>query len=613
MGRPSLATVHAFALAALVVIAPACRRHRAVSLVHDDVYGTLGGKEPTLPELGDDVRFVRARLADGLASPPARATASPGRRVFVGFYVGARRAFATGLGPTLGASLAAAADDARPRLAGWDLRDVRVTLEIAIGRTADAGSPVPPEELGAEGFLVARDPQHVGWVTPTELLSLGLLVGDEKPILDDKRIQKELALRLGAPCPTVDAGTACKRTRFRTLSVVEASPLGPLRKLARGRFARPAELSSEELRRRIGLAADHLAGLVDEHGRYAYLYDPVHDREVDDDYSVIRHAGATHSLFEGYEELKNPAVLAAGLRALDWLDRHLTADQDRLLLADEDNAYGAIGGTGLALVAFAKHAAVTRDSKYLPRLQAMGRFLVKQLGPDGHFLPYQAPTGPKLELHEVLYYPGEAMLGLMRLYALDPRKEWLEAVERAAAYRLATPYTPKSDAWRDYWYALTLAELHRTTKDARWSSRAAFIATGIMGDQDDDEEDLAGSASFTMMPGASGLSTALEALTTEIALARFAGVDDAVMMVHARRAATLIAAEQHDAEGSFSFPNPKKALGGIRGDPWSHVVRIDLAQHAMMAFLCLLRVQRDPAFGKVGAPSPLLVTPLPAP
>lgn len=605
--------VRAFALTTLVVLAPACRRHRAPSLVHDEIYGTLGGKEPTLVELDEDVRFVRARLQDGLASPPAQATARAGRRVFVGIYAGARRAFATGLGPTLGASLAAAADEVRPRLTGFDLREARVTLDVALARVRDSGGPVPPEQLGAEGFLVARDPQHVGWVTSTELLSLGLLVGDDKPDLDAKALARELDQRLGVPCPVGDAGSGCQRTRFRALSVVETRPLGPVRPLSRGRFARPATLSNDELRRRIGLAADHLAGLVDDKGRYAYLYDPVHDREVADDYSVIRHAGATHSLFEGYEELRNPEVLAAGLRALGWLDRHLTADQDRLLLADEDNAYGAIGGTGLALVAFAKHAAVTRDPRYLPRLQAMGRFLVHQLGPDGHFLPYQAPSGPKLDEHEVLYYPGEAMLGLMRLYALDPRKEWLEAVERAAAYRLATPYVPKSDAWRDYWYALTLAELHRVTRDPRWSSRAAFIATGIMGDQDDDEDDVAGSASFTMMPGASGLSTALEALATEIALARFAGGDEVAMLAHARRAATLIAAEQHDDEGSFSFPDPKKARGGIRGDPWSHVVRIDLAQHAMMAFLCLLRVQRDPVFGKVGSPSPLPVAPLAAP
>ncbi len=116
MGRPSLATVHAFALAALVVIAPACRRHRAVSLVHDDVYGTLGGKEPTLPELGDDVRFVRARLADGLASLTGEGHGEPRTPGVRGVLTSVRAARSPlGSGPTLGASLAAAADDARPR------------------------------------------------------------------------------------------------------------------------------------------------------------------------------------------------------------------------------------------------------------------------------------------------------------------------------------------------------------------------------------------------------------------------------------------------------------------------------------------------------------------
>ena len=590
-------------LLAVLFALVACRRHRRVVVIHDPNYGTLDAHVFGAEELAEDVAFVRARLASPEALPPKLAMTLVGRRVFLTLYGPNDPVVATGLGPTLGAALAAAADDARRGLTNVDLGSVRVLLDVTTGRTKGV-SEVAPEDLGREGFLVSRDPAHVGWVTPAELLHAGLLLGEDKPALDEKGVEQRLVTRLGGPCPT------CARSRFSTVSVVEARPSGPLRTLVRGRLPRPAEMDVPELRRRIALAATHLAGLVDEKGHYSYLYDPIRDRDDTSDYSVIRHAGATHSLFEAYEELRDPAILAAGERALGWLDRKLSVDGDKVYLADEDNAYGHIGGTGLALVAFAKHAAVTRDAKYLARMRAMGAFLVGQLDPGGRFLPYFPKGGPTLEEHEVLYYPGEATLGLMRLHALDPRPAWIEAVTRVSARRIGLAYVPPSDEWRDYWFALTIAELYRVTKDPRWTERSWVIADGILRDQDDDEADLARSASFTVMPGASGVSTALEALATQVALARLVGRDEAAMMRHARRAATFIASQQHDDESVFPFKNRAKILGGIRGDAWLADVRIDLAQHAMMAWLCVLRVQRDPAFGKMGSPSPLPVVPL---
>ena len=597
---------------ALSLATPACRRRavrRAPPVIEDPIYGTLDGRRFTLAELGEAVGFVRARLASPSASPPPSASAVRGRRVFLAVHAGPRVVVSTGLGPTLGASLSAAADDARARLEGLDLGSARLALDVTTARVArpDAGRA---EDLGAEGFLRARDAAHVGWVTPGELLQAGLLRGDDGETLAEGPLERRLRLRLGdsrAACAEADA---CARSRFRTFAVVESSPGGPVRPLSRGRLPRPEALDVGALRHRVELAARHLAGLVDDEGRYTYLYDPAGDRTVDDDYSALRHAGATHALFEAYEELRDPLLLAAGERALGWLDQRLGALDDRLYLLDEDDALGAIGGSGLALLAFAKHAAATRDARHLPRMRALGRFLVRQLDAEGRFQPFFAPGAPPLPSSDGLYYPGEAMLGLMRLYALDPRPEWLEAVTRAAGHRLSTPYAHARDEGRDYWFALALAELHRATGEARWADRAFLVADAIMREQDDDEADLRESGSFARMPRASRVSTALEALATAVALARFVRRDEGAMMAHARRATTLVAWHQHDEEGVFAFPAPAKALGGIHGDPWRPDVRVDLAQHGLMALLCVLRATRDPAFGRTGAPSPLGVTPL---
>src|SRR5207302_1677703 len=77
---------------------------------------------------------------------------------------------------------------------------------------------------------------------------------------------------------------------------------------------------------------------------------------------------------------------------------------DFTYLPDDDNAFSPIGGTGLALIAFSKHAAVTGKTTHLERMRSMARFLVRQLDVQGVFQPYFPPNQQGLEAREVLYY-----------------------------------------------------------------------------------------------------------------------------------------------------------------------------------------------------------------
>ncbi|MGZ3423937.1 MAG: hypothetical protein ACXVEE_39105 [Polyangiales bacterium] len=551
----------------LAVLLIGCRRHGGVVAkrpVHDPELGTLNLRAPKPAELRDDLAFLRALSHGETPAPPAHAVAAIGRRVFVTFHRPRQEPLTTtGLGPTLADALKDAA------------REIDASrLQLDVVQSARAFVHPSSARLGSYGVFRAS-----AFVLPGDPLQRGWMSEEEEPALPEAKLQRLLEKGTGAP------------RLFTTTSAVENAAHDGALLLYRGRPKKPASIDTATLRHRIELGARYLARMTDGDGKLLYLYDLARDREVDDEYSEIRHAGATDALFGAFQELREPALRDAGNRALAWLDQRVKdLDGGRAYLPDDENPMGTIGGTGLTLIAFASHAAATGEKNHLPRMRALAEFLVGQIDSSGKF---QAFGGAG---RDVLYYPGEAMLGLLRLYSVDPdpqvRNRWLDAAERVAKWRIRTPYLGKRDWYRDYWFLLVLGELHRHTGDAMWSDHAASITDAGMREQDEEEADFAASGgSYDDTPRPNPTSTYFESLASSVAAARKTGRSDAALLDHARRAATFVVWQQIDEDTSYCARDPERALGGVPGNPWGTYVRIDDVQHAIRAMLALLHAQ----------------------
>jgi len=70
----------------------------------------------------------------------------------------------------------------------------------------------------------------------------------------------------------------------------------------------------------------------------------------------------------------------------------------------------------------------------LAQLQALGRFVLFLQKADGSFYSKYGANGKPIEDWQSLYYPGEAALGLITLYEMDPSPQWIGAAGRALAY-----------------------------------------------------------------------------------------------------------------------------------------------------------------------------------
>jgi len=118
-----------------------------------------------------------------------------------------------------------------------------------------------------------------------------------------------------------------------------------------------------------------------------------------------------------------------------------------------------LGATGLGLIALISIEKKAPGETSVAHLRKLGRFLCYMQKTNGSFYSKYIPAeGGRWEKWSSLYYPGEAALGLLMLYELDPSPLWLKAAVNALTY-LARKRAYKTEVEADHWALLATARL----------------------------------------------------------------------------------------------------------------------------------------------------------
>jgi len=204
-------------------------------------------------------------------------------------------------------------------------------------------------------------------------------------------------------------------------------------------------------------AGDWLAANLDAGGRFTYGY----DRETGEDnadYSLVRHAGATMSLFQlvlfGEDQFTEPAE-----RAL----RYLLArrfDHDDWSAIGEPGDRARLGITGFGVVALLMRRDLTGDDRYDDLVRRFGEFILGQQEPTGALLAFWDPTTGEASPNQ--YGPfatGEALWALVELDNRFPGEGWWEGAEPTFRY-LASGEREAAEGYLarlpDHWAAYAL-------------------------------------------------------------------------------------------------------------------------------------------------------------
>jgi hypothetical protein len=376
---------------------------------------------------------------------------------------------------------------------------------------------------------------------------------------------------------------------------------GEFHRLYRG-HRRFLEIKREQLLPAAQAAGRYLTGAVGKDGRFAYSY----LAKVDDErkqYNILRHAGTVYAMCQLHRVAPDKQLLEAAQRAAGYLLRQVQVHpEDPEMACVVERKAVKLGGNALAIVALVEMMKATGKRDHLPTARKLARWIistqVQKGASQGRFLKHKRawPSGEDLK-HVSMYYPGEAILALLRLNDLDPRKEYVDAAERGVDDLVIRRDGNVDDylLLPDQWLLYALDELHLVRPRKHHKEHAKRLATVMAGTQHlrPRYEDWAGG--YDVPPRTCPAATRIEGMLAALRLARRTKqTKHAEQLLQASLNTTrFILGNQFYAESVMYLPNPQRALGGFHHGLSNFEVRIDYVQHSISALLMLHELMED--------------------
>lgn len=204
-----------------------------------------------------------------------------------------------------------------------------------------------------------------------------------------------------------------------------------------------------------------------ESGRLVYGYFPAYNREIKS-YNTVRHCTAIYALLETLEVNYNETYLPKIRTAMQYAIDHLYKEVDGkafMIDGNEPDLEIKLGSNAAAIFMFAKYQEIIGDSKYQKYAEMLAegiRFMIDGKGETTHVLSF--PSLAVKEKFRIVYYDGEAALGLLRLYQINQNPILLETVKLMFEHFI----TKKYDKYHDHWLSYCTNELTKICPEKKY-------------------------------------------------------------------------------------------------------------------------------------------------
>lgn len=199
--------------------------------------------------------------------------------------------------------------------------------------------------------------------------------------------------------------------------------------------------------------AKFLHNEIQADGKFIYGYFPAYNREIKS-YNTVRHCTAIYALLETLEVEYNQSYLEKIIISIDYAIKTFYKEINHhsfMIDGIESQAEIKLGSNAAAIFMLAKYQEITKDNRYQKYAEMLAegiRFMVDEQGETTHVLNY-----PSLELKEkfrIVYYDGEAALGLLRLYQINKNEALLATVKQMFEHFIEKKYDKYHDHWLSY-------------------------------------------------------------------------------------------------------------------------------------------------------------------
>jgi hypothetical protein len=362
-------------------------------------------------------------------------------------------------------------------------------------------------------------------------------------------------------------------------------------------------------------AVDHAALLMSEYlekscnaeGQFLYRINMASGK-ISTTYNIVRHAGVIYSLGMFNRQHHDQRAVDAMVRASEYLrkgfiyptgkkrdGKRLFAVWNSPFSATEDPE-ADLGGAGLGLVALNEVNQVKSNSVPIIDLDALGLFIISLQRDDGRFYNKYSMGSGKIGDWQSLYYPGEALLGLISLYEADHSRQWLVAAGMGFAYLVKSQDNQKTLP-ADHWALMALARFlpYYDQSDCPISRKALIehavkLCAGILHEQIVAAQDSQLNGGFDPNGRTSPTSTRLEGLLAGL---EFLPMDQAELRSRIHTAVLrgvnfVLRAQIRSGKYIGAIPetiNYTRASRDLKIREAQQTVRIDAVQHALCVLL----------------------------
>lgn len=196
----------------------------------------------------------------------------------------------------------------------------------------------------------------------------------------------------------------------------------------------------------IGTSKDYLNNIILDSGKFIYCYNALTD-SFSSKYNFVRHAGSCWALAEtminDYDDKKLNLAFGYILKYIIYKDNNTAfiSTNNKIIL----------GTQGLILIALSSYLQKKRNDKLLQIAIQLGNgiiFMQNENGQLRHILnSYDFST---LDIYHCIYYDGESILGLIKLYNVTKSVNYLNAAKKSMDYLFKINNTDYKNHWIIY-------------------------------------------------------------------------------------------------------------------------------------------------------------------
>ncbi|MEE9385483.1 MAG: hypothetical protein V3V08_18905 [Nannocystaceae bacterium] len=363
------------------------------------------------------------------------------------------------------------------------------------------------------------------------------------------------------------------------------------------------------------LARDYLVRETSPTGRLTYRRH-LDGRKMAAKYNVLRHSGTMYALgMLSQRKLMNEESAAALARTAKYLQTEHLRDvkghdgvKAMFSKKSEESSKSTtpeakLGGAGLGILGLLAAREQDPESVALDDLQALARFILMMMKEDGSFHSKWSADRQFDFAFKSLFYPGEAILGLVALYHVDHDLRWIEAAVKGAG-RLVISRRGQARPPPDHWLLIASAALlpvyekvnSPLVPEKELYDHVAKIAGQMIEDQERTfrKDDPIVQGAFDRAGRCTPAATRLEGLVALYGLARERG--DTVLQARIKPA--LIRGGEFtircQIESGPMRGGVVRAARAMKGDSRfnrrQREIRVDYVQHAMSALLGIARL-----------------------